>query len=174
MPFETVALPRSRPPWATRTVPPVTGSPSASVTVAVTVARVERTTTRAGETVAVVTVSVEGTAVPVAGIVTVVPLGCAVTTNVAPAGMADGAVNSTVAAPFVTVKGLPSTGVSPSAVCITTSTVEFAGLPSEVRSSLLSENDTASPAPTDCGTSVPKTWRRSKAGSSGGSWWLRR
>ena len=125
-----------------------------ALTVAVTTGSVDRTTILAGDTVAVVTVSAAGAVVPSAGIVTVVPLGFAVATNVAPAGMVAGAVNATVAAPSVTANGLPSTGVSPSAVCITTSTVEFAGLPSDVRFSLFSENDTASPAAMDPGTPV--------------------
>ena len=153
-------------------MPPPTGAPPAVFTVAVTVGLVARTTTRDGETVAVVVVSAVGFAVAVAGMTTVVPLGRAVTTNVEPAGMVAGAVNETVAPPAVT--GNVPRAVSVVPVFMATSTVVFAGAPSEVRSSLVRLNETASPASTDSGNPAPYTCRRAKLGSSAGDWWLPR
>ncbi len=95
-----------------------------------------------------------GSAVTVAGMVIAVPLGRAVTTNTEPAGMLAGAVNETLAVPAVTGVGDP-TGVEEVPCFSTTSTVALAGLPSDVRSSLFSVNDTAWPALIDAGMPVP-------------------
>ena len=99
LPAATVPDPRIVEPSSTWTVPPATG-PALVETVTRTTGRWYRTTVVGVSTVASVVLgsgSCGSTELGVAGIVTVVPLGCAVNTYDEPPGTVAGAVKATVA-----------------------------------------------------------------------------